>query len=79
MTRKEKAELQNEFYADMGKTKQAVGRVGSWQQRVEKEFEEESMEEEVSAEEEFRSDIRKEEVEQAVRKLVERKAPGRTG
>ena len=79
VTRGEKAELQNEFYSDVGKSEQAKGRIGQWQQRLEKEFEEESMEEEVSAEEEFKSDIKKEEVEQAVRKLVERKAPGPDG
>ena len=80
VTRKEKVELQNQYYSEAWKPAESVGgSIGKWQRRVEKEFEEEHMETELSAVEEFQSDISEEEVQEAVSKLAERKAPGPDG
>ena len=77
VTRKEKVELQNQYYSEAWKPAESIGgSIGKWQRRVEKEFEEEHMETECSAVEEFQRDITEEEVQEAVSKLVERKAPG---
>ena len=80
VTVKEKVELQNRYYSEAWKPAKSIGgRIGKWQRQVEKEFEEEHMEVEISAVEEFQSDITQEEVQEAVSKLAERKAPGPDG
>ena len=63
VTDKEKVELQNLYYSEAWKPADSVGgRMGKWQRQVEKDFEEEQMEAEISAIEEFQSDITLEEV-----------------
>ena len=72
--------MQNLYYSEAWKPAESVrGSIGKWQRQVEKEFEEEQMEVEISAIEEFQSDITQDEVTAAVEKLVDGKAPGPDG
>ena len=80
VTTKEKVELLGDFYSKVGKnTGESYGEIRRWQDQVEREFEEEHMETERSAVEEFQSMISKEEVQWVVKQLVARKAPGPDG